>query len=288
MTTVTVHPGTLCAGGYERTFEVVEPDAPVTALVLVLHGSDSDAAGIRELSGHTFDRLADAGALVAYPESHGGIWNDARLGTQAPARDLGIDDVGFLTALVTHLLEEYAAPPDRVFAVGFSNGGQMVIRMIMQAPELIAGAAVIGSNHATSENVLPEAAELDQHQPVPVLVINGTEDPIVPFEGGIPSLFGLKPRGPVLSSPDSARGFARRNGHTREPVVEQVTTGPMSTTLTRWRREGLAPVDFYTITNGGHTVPNRDHRAPLILGGTQRELDAGVLVADFFGLTPAG
>jgi polyhydroxybutyrate depolymerase len=277
---------TLSAGGYERTFQVVAPDTPPTALVLALHGSNSDAARMRTLSGHTFDRLTTTGALIVYPESHGGMWNDARLGTQAPARELSIDDVGFLCALVTLLAEEYAVPSHRVFAVGFSNGGQMVIRLIMQVPHLIAGAALIGSNHATQENVLPEAAELDLHEPVPVLAINGTKDPIVPFEGGMASLWGFRPRGPVLSSADSALLFARRNGHTAEPVTEEVTTGRMATTLSRWHHDGLAPVDFYAIRRGGHTIPNRHHRAPFILGRTQRDLDAGELVADFFGLTP--
>jgi polyhydroxybutyrate depolymerase len=135
--------------------------------------------------------------------------------------------------------------------------------------------------------MLPEMADLDRHQSMPVLAINGTKDPIVPFEGGVASLWGFKPRGPVLSSAKSARLFALRNGHSTEPASVQVTAGRMATTLTRWRQEGLAPVDFYAITRGGHTIPNRDHRAPFILGRTQRDLDAGELVATFFGLTSA-
>lgn len=282
---MTEHRRTLTSGGYERSFEVVAPDTPPTSFLLVLHGSNSDAPGMRSLSGHTFDRLARAGTLVVYPESYGGMWNDARLGTRAPARDLDIDDVAFLRSLVARLTQEYAVPRDRVFAVGFSNGGQMVIRLVVQAPDLMAGAGLIGSNHPALDNVLPEVTRLDRHAPVPVLAVNGTRDPIVPFAGGIASLWGFRPRGPVLSSVDSARLFARRNGHTDPPVVERVTHGRMRTTRTRWRSDGLAPVDFYAITRGGHTVPNHDHRAPYVLGRTQRDLDAGELVADFFGLS---
>jgi polyhydroxybutyrate depolymerase len=89
----------------------------------------------------------------------------------------------------------------------------------------------------------------------------------------------------VLSSAASAALFADRNGITDPPVSVQVTSGRMETTLTRWRQPGRAPVDFYSIEGGGHTVPNRQQDAPLILGRTQRDLDAGELVADFFGLT---
>ena len=277
-------PGTLTVGGFQRTFHVVGPDTPPAYMLLVLHGSDSDAAGIRTLSGHTFDRLSGLGVLVVYPEALQGMWNDARLGTQAPARELGIDDVEFLSTLVHALRRQYDVPADRVFAAGFSNGGQMVIRLVHEVPDLIAGAAVIGSNHPTAENLIPEASERDQRREMPVLCINGTKDPIVPFEGGVPSLWGLKPRGPVMSSRASAGYFAERNGITVDPVTEQVTTGRLATTVTRWREEGHAPVDFYAVDGGGHTIPNPDHRAPLILGRTARDLDAGTLVRDFFGI----
>ena len=285
MAAVAEHPGTLTVGGVDRTFLVVHPDAAeASSLLLVLHGSDSDAARFRELSGHTFDRLVADGVVVAYAEAYGGVWNDARLGTRSPARERGLEDVEFLSALVAHLREEYAVPANRVFAAGFSNGGQMVIRLVMQAPELIAGAAVISSNHPAPENVLPEMVDLDRHQPMPMLTISGTRDPIVPFDGGVASLWGADPRGPVLSSAASAALFAARNGITEPAISNQVTNEPMATTLTRWRQEGRAPVDFYAIEGGGHTVPNRDQDAPLDLGRTQRDLDAGELVADFFGL----
>ncbi|MCW2760832.1 MAG: hypothetical protein JWR85_1033 [Marmoricola sp.] len=278
-------PRTISLGGFERTYVVVAPDTvKPSSMLLVLHGADSDAAQTRTLSGHTFDRLAEDGVLVVYPESHGGKWNDARAGTQAPARALGIDDVEFLSTLAADLRDEYDVAADRVFAAGFSNGGQMVIRLVHQAPELIAGAAVIASNHPTPDNMLPEVIEADRHHEMAVLCINGTEDPLVPFHGGVASLFGVEPRGPVMSSYDSALCFAERNGITAEPETEQVTTGRLATTVTRWREQGHAPVDFYTVEGGGHTIPNPDHHAPLILGRTARNLDTGAIVRDFFGL----
>jgi polyhydroxybutyrate depolymerase len=282
---VAEHPGTLIVAGVERSFHVVHPEAAAaSALLLVLHGSDSDAATFRELSGHTFDRATMDGVVVAYAEAYGGVWNDGRLGTRSPARERGLDDVEFLSMLVARLREEHAVPADRVFMAGFSNGGQMVIRLAAQSPELFAGAAVISSNHPAPENVLPEMAELDRHQPMSMITINGTADPIVPFDGGVASLWGSEPRGPVLSSADSAALFAVRNGLTDPPVSVQVTSGRMPTTLTRWRQPGRAPVDFYAIEGGGHTVPNHEQDAPVILGSTQRDLDAGELVAEFFGL----
>jgi polyhydroxybutyrate depolymerase len=99
-------------------------------------------------------------------------------------------------------------------------------------------------------------------------------------------LAGLR-GGRTSSSAASAALFADRNGITGPAESVQVSSGRMATTLTRWRQPGLAPVDFYAIEGGGHTVPNRQADAPLLLGRTQRGLDAGELVADFFGLAGA-
>ena len=108
----------------------------------------------------------------------------------------------------------------------------------MQSPDLVAGAAVIASNHPAPENVLPEMAALDRQQPVRMLLITGTEDPIVPFAGGVASLWGAQPRGPVLSSVATAALFAERNGITTAPTTEHVTGGQMPTTLTAGAKRG--------------------------------------------------
>ncbi len=125
----------------------------------------------------------------------------------------GIDDVGFLGSLVALLTEEYDVPPARVFVVGFSNGGQMVIRLVMQVPELIAGAAVIGSNHPRPENVLPEVARLDRHEPVPVLAINGTGGPDRALRRRYRQPLGLRAARARCCPPPTPPGCSpRRNG----------------------------------------------------------------------------
>jgi polyhydroxybutyrate depolymerase len=271
--------GVLTCQGVDRGYLALAPPSP-TSLVLVLHGSDADASVFRTFTGRTFDALADRGSLVVYAEAYGGIWNDARLGTRSPAREAGLDDVGFLSSLVETLLTSYDVPTDRVYVVGFSHGGQMTLRLIMQAPDLLAAAAILSSNHPAPDNVLPEMAELDRHQPVPVLTMSGTADPIVPFEGGVPSLWGRQPRGLVLSASASAEEFASRNGITAPPTTETLP----GLSVTRWREDGHERVDFVVFEGGGHTVPNRRYVAPAELGPTRHDFDAGELVADFFGL----
>lgn len=100
-----------------------------TDVVVVLHGGGGQAESMR---GVGFEGRVDAaGGGVIYPEGFENRWNDGRAGT-TPARQ-GIDDVGFLTALLAHARDGYTVR--RVAVVGGSNGGMMSYRMGCEAAE---------------------------------------------------------------------------------------------------------------------------------------------------------
>jgi poly(3-hydroxybutyrate) depolymerase len=46
------------------------------------------------------------------------------------------------------------------------------------------------------------------------MLVDGTDDPINPYKGGVVTLFGFGNRGKAMSAKDSARIFAERNGIT--------------------------------------------------------------------------
>jgi len=62
--------------------------------------------------------------------------------------------------------------------------------------------------------------------------------------------------------------------------------------VTRYRQNGYASVELYTVINGGHAIPNPRYAAPRILGFSTHDLDTPRVVWSFFeGLparTPAG
>src|SRR4051812_633441 len=125
--------------GRTRTYTVVGEASP--NLVLIFHGSRQTGSKHRDFTGRAFDALAAAGhAQVVYLDGYSGNWNDARRESRFPARRENIDDVGFVRAVIEKL-----GRPGRVFAVGYSNGGQLAMRLVHEAPELIAGAAVIAA-----------------------------------------------------------------------------------------------------------------------------------------------
>lgn len=256
-------------------------------LILVLHGSNQTGPKVRAFSGYTLDRLAVGHrAAVVYPDAYKGSWNDARSTMKSRARAEGVDDVHFITAVIDDLQAGYAKLP--VFAVGYSNGGHMVIRLVHEVPDRLTGAVLIGATQPTPDVL----SVVDRHQPMAVMLIHGTRDPIAPYAGGVTSLWGFRPRGTGLSAPDSARYFADRNSITTAPTTEKLDhrreSANTSVTVQRWRQEGHLGVTLYTVENGGHVIPNPARKPLFIFGRSTRDLDAGQAVSDFVDEQPGG
>jgi polyhydroxybutyrate depolymerase len=274
------------SAGRDRTMTVVGPgsaeDAPV---ILVFHGSRQTAKIVRSFSGGTFDALTTRGAVVAYLDGYKKNWNDSRLTSPTAARAENVDDVAFASAAIDRLARTHHIDRSRVFAVGFSAGGSMAIRLLHEVPDLIAGAGIIGATQAVPENFTASAAT---PLPRPVVLIHGTRDPLVPYDGGMASIFGFSRRGLGQSAPDTARYFARRNGITTEPTSQTLSTlgkpgDKTSIERTDYTQSGLAPVTLYTVHGGGHVIPN-PKKALRIMGRSTSKLVAADAIADFFDL----
>ena len=170
------------AGGVERSFSYYVPPqlAANAPLLVALHGANSDSQKLRAFTGYEFDVLADRhGFMVVYPDSFAGSWNDCRVALNNPARRQGIDDVGFVKAVIANLRTRYSAGGP-VYVVGYSTGGLMVYRLAVEAPETFTSAAAISAN-------LPTDADSDcipSDTPVSIAILNGTSDRINPFDGG--------------------------------------------------------------------------------------------------------
>lgn len=244
-------------GGRTRTWIEV-PGEDTGTLILFLHGSRQSGNVARNFTDRTFESL---GHTVIYPDGVGRHFNDARRGFQESARTLGIDDVGFLT----ELLSRY--PHERVIGCGFSNGGQMLIRLLLDAPRILSAAALFGASMPTADNTLPAAGSW---HPTPILCVQGTADPLVPYEGGMAGIGGNN-RGMTRSALDSAECFANLNGaqlHSQTHLSEHVT-------LDTW--EGTAPVHLVTIDGFGHMVPCAKELDPRLGPGTREVTGAGLV-----------
>jgi polyhydroxybutyrate depolymerase len=189
--------------GLRRTVRFYRPAhlADKPALLLVLHGGGGDGERFRHLTGGAFELLADKhGFLIAYPDALGGHWNGCRARASYHAALAGIDDVGFLRAVVRRAREIAARDLAGVFVVGYSNGGHLVFRIALEAPTDFAALATIGANLPVSEELGCIASNI----PVSILLVSGTDDPINPWEGGEVRAPGGKAIGHVRSAEATA------------------------------------------------------------------------------------
>lgn len=279
---------TLSHGGRTRTYHVRTPTGWTAErrwpLVLALHGGGG--------KGSTFDAWTTAGALgreadrrgivVVYPQGVERAWRDGRK-DHLRGKTTGIDDVGFISALIDVLVQSTAVDPRRVYATGISNGGFMSYRLACDLPHKLAAVAPVTAN-------LPLALqERTPAQPISLMVVNGTADPLVPYGGGEVRLlrFG-RGRGRILSTDATLRWWAGRNGC---PLTPSRTTladadpadGTRVTRVTYSGGRGGSEVVLLKVTGGGHTWPGGTQYLPArLIGRTSRDIDATREILTFF------
>jgi polyhydroxybutyrate depolymerase len=275
---------TIEVGGLTRIYRLYVPQrlAKGVPLVVVMHGSGLNGTQMRIETGYAFDRLADRhGFAVAYPNAHEGYWNACNIvgGGSAEGRD--VDDVGFLTAMVDKLADEIGIDRGRVFATGTSRGGFMAFRLALEAPLRFRAVAGVAANVPTPENFRCKPSGPGTSS---VMIMNGTEDPLVPFDGGEVSLFGLfYKNGPVRSSRESGQYFAALNNIAGAPETDQTQVADgVRVERVLWRNDANVEVELVAIHGGGHGIPQPYKRHPRLLGPSPKEPNGPEVIWAFF------
>ena len=218
----------ITAGGVDRFYLVAgpAPGAPVSAVVMSLHGTRSTADRQARLSG--FGELArTAGAVVVFPQAiepigPGYEWDHSR-------------DVDYIAGLATELVSRHRVPHGRVLLTGMSGGARMSSLFASVHPELVQAVGAVAGLRSPGVRV---------HRPVPVLSFHGTNDRINPYGGSGTQRWNE-------SVPDAARAWALANAITAPP--EEVA---VSRTLTRttYGAQGQ-PGEVTLWTSGGPVTP---------------------------------
>jgi len=222
-------------------------------------------------------RAARAGFVVAYPDALGDppAWNTLpNLGNRRP------DDVAFLRALVQQEQGSRSLDAGRIFVCGHSSGALMCYRLAAQASDLFAAAGIVAGSIGYK---LPDGRTWtfgEPQRPVSVIHLHGTDDPLVPYNGG--SRRGES--GSVLSVADSIDFWVQHDGCDPSPREAPTSDGQATARTYTGGREGTE-VTLWTIQGGGHEWPGwagADRRA----GGSSAGLSATDLIWDFFAAHP--
>ncbi len=273
--------GTLPIGGRTRSYHVhypaTAPDGPAP-LVIGLHGGMGSGPQFEANTG--FDAVADEnGFVIVYPDGIGGVMGNQNLRTWnagnccGPAQQQNIDDVAFIDALIDQVSTSVSIDPDRVYAVGHSNGGIMAYRLACELSDKIAAIGV----YAASLGVAP----CQPAEPVSVMHVHGTGDQNIPINGGAGSrsLAGVDFAPPL----DGVRTLAGADGCADPPTVER--SGDLTTTT--WSScEHAAEVRFVTIDGASHAWPGGTGPSSRLVGPAYPNYDTSAELWAFLAAHP--
>ena len=254
---------------------VLKSTKPVELLVL-LHGGGG--AGRSMMRYTRFNRLArEFGFIVLYPSGLTGHWNDGRPHYQ------GVDDVGFILKSIDQTIADTGLVDNsRVFLAGMSNGGHMSQRLACEHADRFAGLAVV-----TAQFTPQLITKCRPSRPLAAIYLNGTEDPLVPYNGGpiAPQWGG---RGHATATAETMRFWRRLNGcslsPTRKPLSDQDADDGLHIEQLDWRDcAPNAPLRLFSIVGGGHTWPGKIQYLPeSVIGRTSKDVDGSRLIWNFF------
>jgi len=259
--------------------ETLDLETPAP-LVIALHQFSDTGRRMQALTG--FDAIADReGFIVAYPDGILVSWNSDIDGNTGGVKF--VDDERFILELAERLQERHNIDPDRIYLTGASNGGMMTQLMGCRHGDVFAAIApVMGS----LEKVNADGCEPDV--PISVLLIHGTEDPIVPYAGGLQD----GPRSPYyLSAEKNAEHWAEYGGCSGDPettIIPPVEGQYGELLLTSYTRcEPGIEIALCTVTGGGHTWPgSAGNYDEALVGPTSYALNASEYIWAFFKAHP--
>ena len=273
----------LTVDGLRRSYRLFVPtglkDAETIPLVLVFHGGGGTGWGTERLTG--FSDLAERERfIVAYPNGIGRSWNDGRDTTVSRAHRDHIDDVRFIATMIDAISTEHRIDPKRIYATGISNGaifshylGARLARRIAAIAPVVGGIAEPFDKHFKAE------------QPVSVLILQGTDDPLVPFDGG--DVAGGK-RGRIISTKETVKKWTQQDRCGPTPEIAKILNHDpddgCEAERSTWSscRDGTE-VTLYTLRGAGHTWPGGAQYLPQrFIGKVCRDIDATEVIWNFF------
>jgi polyhydroxybutyrate depolymerase len=267
-----------------RTYWLYTPtsynDEQPRPLVIVFHGGHGRGNRLENRIG--MDAVADReNFIVAYPDAAGDRhWNDGR-----PTTENGIDDILFVNTMIDDIEKLRKIDPDRIYVTGMSNGGSFVARLACEKPDRFAAFAQVASTMSV------ELAETcNPVKPLPVMMINGTADNLVRWNGGELRKSGkLGNGGKVIGVMEAIDKWAKLDKCSGKPVISMLADrDPDDMTHIKMIRyndcSAQSEVVLLEVQGGGHAWPGATENARIkrIVGITSKDINASEEIWQFF------
>jgi len=224
----------------------------------------------------------DPGGGVGYPGGGGGGYPSGGQGggqnsEESRNRQEPADDVAFLNQMLDQLPLKYSVDAHRIYATGLGDGGFMALRVGCAMADRVAAIAPVAADLPKTMICLPS-------RPVPALFIDGTEDPVISYNGGSykPGQFHM------LSAEDSVKAWARF-----DRCVEKPAQGKLPSADPKWKETKTftfsgcredAQVVLYAVKDGGNTWPGGEqYMIEKEVGKVSNALNANEAIWNFVG-----
>jgi polyhydroxybutyrate depolymerase len=247
-------------------------------LILIYHGGGGSPEGMVGLdNGRLLEFARERKYAVAYMRGYKNSWNDLREDNNAPANRDQHEDILYTKLFLDQIQNSYKIDSNRVFAGGISNGGMFSLRLACEMPEkFVAITAITANLPTTAKDVcIPKKG-------TNLTIINGSSDPIVPYDGGEVTLFG-KSRGKIYSTDETIQHFKNiySCGSVKTKIIPKSNEeDPTQASLSSWRCN-TGSLYLIKINQGGHSWPGGVAYLPKsLIGLTSNQFSASKLIAD--------
>jgi polyhydroxybutyrate depolymerase len=243
--------------GYYRSFQFNKPAKTLqdASLVFVLHGSGGSGHAQMEATAKLLNKTSTEKVLFVYPDGYKHYWNECRKASSAEANRININEEEFFESMIHYFKTKYNTSEKKVFVVGISGGGHMSYKLAITIPDKFRAATAIIAN-------LPDTDNFDcveSKVAIPIMIVNGTDDPLNRYEGGIMQL-GTLTLGNVRSTDRTLQYWAELAGYKGNPVMTQIPNSDPNDgkTIERYtyKEKGKPEVVLLKVIGGKHDYPN--------------------------------
>lgn len=154
-------------------------------LLLLFHGVGSHEADLFMLAPHLDDRFLIVSPRAPHTLAPGMYaWYEVQLDPLNPVINAEQAETSrqILIRFIDEVVDAYGADPHRVFLMGFSQGAIMSLSILLTRPDKVSG--VVAMSGRFLPEVLPKMAPPEAMRGIPVLVVHGLADPIIPIHEG--------------------------------------------------------------------------------------------------------
>lgn len=264
----------LSVQGRERQYYMYVPQSAArgstpSPAVVMIHGCGSSPQKFEMESGMNV-AASERGYINVYPE---GTTTRTSLGWNAGfgscQTDPELNDVDFMRAVLLDMIDTVCIDPARIFAAGFSNGGQMTFNLTCELPNAFAAFSVTGMGQTS--DTYPANCGLKSDEIRPMLTVCGSTD------------FAC-----AATYSGFVKGYAERAGCAGSGVVSDVSKSTTLTSFDACGASGKERFDAYSIKDLGHCWSGNDCCDSQCINQDPANIDASRIILDFFDKVDQG